>query len=137
MGTVSDVSLNPDDAGTLYAPDLINGVTPHLWIVLTDSDTDGNVAIVNVTDYKNHADQTTILKVGDHPFITKDSIVLYQDARIVPRASLLNALKSGKGCSQHAQCPQALMERLKVGVFASDWTPNNVIDFCHKAWNRF
>lgn len=66
--------------------------TPHMWIVLTAPDANNDVVIVNVTSLKNHADQTTILKVGDHPYIKHDSVVLYADARIVPAIPVTQGL---------------------------------------------
>jgi len=108
---------------------------PHLWIALTDPNEDGNIAIVNVTDFHNHEDKTTVLKPGDHPFITKESIVLYQDARIVPAASLLNAMKNGRGCVPRESCSVEMMHKLRTGIFASDHTPNGVIEFCSDSWN--
>ena len=67
--------------------------TPHLWILLTEPDGNGDVVIVNVTSLKNHPDQTTILKIGDHSYIKHDSVVLYADARIVSAIPIVDGLK--------------------------------------------
>src|SRR5437868_6761731 len=108
----------------------------HLWIVLTEPNSVRMVVIVNLTDFRNHKDKTTVLNVGDHPFITKESIVLFGDARIVSVQSLTAAITKGKGlCTQKEVCSQDLLDRISKGIFASDFTPNKVIDFCHKAWN--
>ena len=110
--------------------------TPHLWILVTDPDANGDVVIVNVTDFRNHSDQTIVLKEGDHPFIRKDSVVLYSDSQVVTVSSLMNALNSRLGiCSQRECCSEQLLQRIRSGIFASDFTPNKIIEFCHRAWN--
>ena len=108
--------------------------TPHVWILLTDPAED-QAAIVNVTTLRNHPDQTVILKVGDHPYITHDSIIFYADARIVPVTPIEEGLKMNTPIFRKLEsCSTELIKRISEGVFASDFTPNKVIDYCAKQW---
>ena len=110
--------------------------TPHMWIVLTEPDGNLDVVIVNVTSLKNHLDQTAILKVGDHSYIKHDSVVLYADARIVPVTPIVDGLNLKTPLFRQLDpCSVELLKRISNGIFASDFTPNKVIEFCAKQWN--
>ncbi len=125
--------LKPGDAVLMpkYAD-----ATPHMWIVLTAPDGNSNIVIVNVTSLKNHPDQTTILKVGDHTYIKHDSVVLYADARIVSATHIIDGLNLKTPLFRQLDpCSDDLLKRICNGIFASDFTPNKVIDFCAKQWN--
>ena len=55
----------------------------HLWIVITTPEgADGRFIMVNITTLRPNAPDTScVLQVGDHPFIVRDSIAFYHDAR--------------------------------------------------------
>lgn len=58
--------------------------TEHLWVLNTKPDPATHEAImVSVTTQRPHSDTTTILHVGDHPFVRKPSVIHYADARVV------------------------------------------------------
>jgi len=63
--------------------------TEHLWLLVTEPNPETGAAImVNVTTRRRHSDTTTILSVGDHPFLSRPSVVYYADAREVDTANL-------------------------------------------------
>ena len=64
--------------------------TEHLWVLITSVDPkSGQALMVNITTRRPHSpDTTTILNVGDHPFIKNPSVVFYADARLVDPALL-------------------------------------------------
>ena len=54
----------------------------HLYIVMTDpSKNDGKFVVFNLTK-SAHAPKSFILKIGDHPYISKDSDVNFGDGMI-------------------------------------------------------
>src|SRR6266487_183381 len=55
----------------------------HLWIAITVPDgAQGRFVMVNLTTLRPYtADQTCVLYDGDHPFVHRDSVVHYMDAR--------------------------------------------------------
>lgn len=95
--------------------------TAHLWIVLTSPDKSGKVLIVNITGQQAHSDTTTVLKVGDHPFITKTSVVFYADTREGDAAAMRQALSKGLATPQ-SQCSAALLAKVQTGLLASPHT---------------
>jgi hypothetical protein len=69
----------------------------HLWIVLTDPELGTNkAACVSITKRRPHSETTVILSRGDHPFITRESVVYYQDAKILDLGLVQRAL-NGEG----------------------------------------
>ena len=49
----------------------------HMYFVLSEPDIEDKVLVVNITDINNPAgiDKSCILNIGDHPRITKKSVV--------------------------------------------------------------
>ncbi len=68
--------------------------TKHLYIVISIIDNNTKALSVNVTSKKDR-DESCILKVGDHEFVTHDSVIRYEDA-ITPKIdTLTEAIKKG------------------------------------------
>ena len=67
-------------AGDTFLLPLNSNVTPHLWVILTDPDENGEVLGVNLTSHDVFKDTTVTLEAGDIPsseeelsFITGES----------------------------------------------------------------
>ena len=72
------------DLGQAYMLRKPGQQTEHLWVLVTRAHPDNGQAImVNITTLRERSDTTTVLGVGDHPFITRPSVVFYADARPV------------------------------------------------------
>lgn len=100
--------------------------TEHLWVLITNPDPGRREAImVNVTTQRPHSDTTTILKVGDHPFIQKPSVIFYADTRMV-NTGLLDAAVTRGACQPHAQFQDTVLRRIQSGVIASPLTPKKI-----------
>ncbi len=54
--------------------------TFHLYIIISIVDT--KALIVNVTTKKASSDVSCVLQVGDHDFITRESVINYGDTKI-------------------------------------------------------
>lgn len=75
--------MKSGDTFLMPAPGISNR-TPHLWIVVTDPAQEENtVIIVSLTTLRKQAEQTVVLRKGEHPFIRWDSSVCYSDSRLV------------------------------------------------------
>jgi len=75
---------------------------------------------------------------GDHSFLTKKSVIHYEDARFISLDRVEQLLASGTNqfvCKQQFCCTYALMERLRQGLLKSKRTPNGVKDHCRSIWN--
>ena len=92
---------------------------------------------VNITAWKFDCDETLILVPGDHPLITKKSVVHYEDARFMQLDWIEQLLQKGTTdsvCVPRHACTYALMERLKQGLLDSKRTPAGIKDFCRAVW---
>lgn len=112
------------------------GVEPHLWIIITDVDKDSDlIVIVSLTTLRRNADQTVILRKGDHPFIDHESIVYFADARLTELKSI-DALVTAGTIKQQASCSANLLKEIQAGTLACDLTPNKILFFCRKMWGK-
>jgi len=120
--------MKSGDAFLMPAPGISNR-TAHLWIVLTDATLENQtVVIVSITTLRRGAEQTVILRQGEHPFIDRDSSVCYADARIVDAGDLDEKAKAGQ-IRMHAACPAKTLQNVKDGILASELTPQKVQRF--------
>jgi hypothetical protein len=58
-------------------------VDTHLWVVISDPLKDPNrVVLVSVTTFETYKEGVCLVRPGDHPRITHESCVAYQEARM-------------------------------------------------------
>jgi hypothetical protein len=106
---------------------------PHLWIVLTEPQApDFQCVIVNLTRQQPRSDNTVVLRPGDHPYITKDSVIRFGDALIVDARDLDGFLKkqTAKGLDR---CSPNLLKRILDGAITSPFSPKKIADFCKRS----
>ena len=100
--------------------------TEHLWVLITNPDPATHEAImVNVTTQRPHSDTTTILNVGDQPFVQKPSVIFFADARLVDTRLLDAAVKRG-AYNAHAAFQAGVMLKIQAGLLASMFTPKKI-----------
>jgi hypothetical protein len=98
----------------------------HLWLLVTKPHPQTGVAImVNVTTRRPHSDTTTILSVGDHPFISRPSVVYYADAREVDTANLALAIQC-HAARLHQPFTQHVLAKIQPGIVSSPYTPRKI-----------
>lgn len=116
------------DSLTLPKP---NQSVEHLWIVITKPDpVTRRVILVGLTTKRPHSDTTTILVVGDHPFINRDSVIFYADARMVDEALLDNPLLAPR---KHKTFSCSVLSKIQGGVLSSPQTPGKIKEAYKKA----
>lgn len=99
----------------------------HLFIIILSihSDTEKTI-IVHVQSIRSQKDdQTTILKAGDHDFITHDSYINYRMAQLVSKNSLLKTFSEHKFKAK-SPMKKEIFERICNGILKSPFTPNEV-----------
>lgn len=69
------------------------GYVAHLWVVIAQSQ--GKVLIVNFSTLRDQADLSCVVRAGEHPDLTKDSVVLYHFAREADPEALNAAVAKG------------------------------------------
>jgi hypothetical protein len=74
-----------------------SGIEEHLWIVISDPGVNSErVVIVNLESHDSpEKDDSCMLNVGDHPWITHKTCVRYRDARIAKNEDLDRLVASG------------------------------------------
>jgi hypothetical protein len=76
-------------------------IDPHLWVILSDPVKDtARVLIVSITTLRPHKDQACIIRRGEHLWVTHDSCVAYEHARIVKLEQLRGLRNAGKLVTQ-------------------------------------
>lgn len=104
---------------------------PHLWVVITNPEgSPPEVAAVNLTGHKDGADETVIINVGEHPFITKKTVVKYAAAGVVQAERIERAIEDDLSLPHRTPCSPELLEKIRRGIFASRFTPPAVKSFC-------
>lgn len=99
----------------------------HLWIVLSDPEQDPHrVLLVNVTSWRADKEQVCLLNPGDHECVEHNSVINYEDARVVGSPHLVSLVASG-GVILHESVSPALLhyirekaaesKRMKTGHF--------------------
>ena len=72
-----------------------------------------------------HSETTTILNVGDHPFIQKPSVIFFADARMVDTRLLDAAVRRG-AYNAHAAFQARVLLKIQAGLLASTFTPKKI-----------
>ena len=125
--TAGDAFLNHrslDDSGE---PDL----PQHLWVIISDPrQQSSTLVIVNFTTWypDRDRDPTCMVQDGEHPFVDHPTCVSYRDAQMLT-ANLLDRWLRDRKMISHVRVSEALLERIRHGAVASDFTPNEVLDF--------
>src|SRR5258708_4792870 len=123
-------------AGTcLYLPDEGNRKT-RLHVVLNDPV--GNpptVALVSLSTTLD-SDKTTILTIGEHPYITDTTYVVYRRMQAKDAIKLEKAVSDDMSIRHHRNCPPELLKRIQDGVFKSPHTRPSALRYCGVALNR-
>ena len=103
-------------------------VDRHLWVILSDpSKDDQKVVIVSLTTLGPYKDQACIIRRGSHPWVTHDTCVAYDFARIVKLADLV-ALKNAGKIRLQDPLSSALLEHIRQSAADSTRFPMGCAD---------
>ena len=102
----------------------------HLWIILLDPEVSGRTLMVNLTSRKPQLNQdlTVILQVGEHPYLTQESIVNYGDARCVETHLVEQSFSIGLGVPNDP-CSPELLRKIRDGLLSSELTPKEMVTY--------
>ncbi len=88
---------------------------PHLWVIISDPAKNSSVVTVNVTSQHIEKDQSCVIQSGEHSFVTKESVILYPEARVVLKSQILSGIQSGL-LKNHNRVSQPLLARIRTGA---------------------
>jgi hypothetical protein len=60
----------------------------HLWVVCSLPDQDGSFVIINMTGWKQDCDEDCLIEVGEHPRVTKKTVMAFGRAETANQATL-------------------------------------------------
>jgi hypothetical protein len=116
----------PWTAGDCYWAQGVNEPVPHLRIVVTNPDLNGRFIIVNMTTMRAGADQTTVLKPGDHQLVRHESFVLYGASRMSTVAALEKETEQGLAVRTTPSFSGLTLKRIQAGILNSEFTPPKI-----------
>jgi len=98
----------------------------HLWVILTDPFGDAaEIIAAPFSSKKESSDTTVILKVGDHPFISRDTVIDYALCRIWSREKI--AIRVTQRDFEARECVQGtILRTIQLGLINSPRTPRNI-----------
>lgn len=101
-----------------------NGV--HLFVVCTNPCDAGWVVLANISSWKgNRCDPTVRFPPGIHPFITKDSYVVYNFAELERIITISIGVKQGR-FTERETFPEPGLSEIEDGLLKSRFTPRKV-----------
>jgi hypothetical protein len=120
------------EPGLCYLPVAGPNEKKHLHIVLTYPSDDDEIIVVSLSTLRQHSDTTVVLRAGDHPFVTHDTVVEYRMAAPTPARILSQRLDSGL-YRLYGPMPAQILERIQEGVMASRFTRMGI----KRRWQHF
>jgi len=102
--------------------------SPHLWLILTDPDPNGQVLGVMVVSVKSFSDGTVLLAAGEHPFIRHESSVEFGGAKRLKVSRLAAAAGDGR-CRLLSDTSPELLRRVRAGLLVSPRTVRHIRDY--------
>ena len=115
-------------AGQTFLYPLNQAETAHLWIIATNPNPEGEVAVVSFTSLRGAKDQTVIVRAREHDFVRWDTCVCYQLAEVTTTTAIKSKIDSGLA-EMKSDVSAELLEEVLVGFTASDMTKNRVREF--------
>lgn len=102
---------------TFYVRD--RSVDTHLWVIISDPERDSEcVVIVSVTIYEPHQEDVCLLNAGEHPRVTHQSCVAYNEARTITLDQLTSLRDEGK-LSVQSPVSASILSKIRAGVSRS------------------
>jgi hypothetical protein len=100
------------------------GSPEHLWIVVAGPTPAGELAIFNITSWREGCDESCIVERGEHPFVQHKSVVAYARGQLLSDETW--ALLQRHGCTMKPPVSAELLRKIQDGALASDFTPGKL-----------
>ncbi|MBX9792337.1 MAG: hypothetical protein K2Y37_25840 [Pirellulales bacterium] len=98
-------------------------IDPHLWVVISHPQENAQaVVIVNLTSLGPTKDQSCVLNVGDHPWISHATCVHYADAKCVSEETI-DQLVAKSLLQPREPAADALLAKILRGAAITDAMP--------------
>ena len=98
----------------------------HLWVIITEPfGSPEQVIIVNLTSKRPHSDTTVILLPNDHSFIKHETVISYDDARIVCSDNIKLRVQE-RDFEPHDRFRDGVIQAIQQGLLDSPRTPRDI-----------
>lgn len=94
----------------------------HLHVILTAPSLADEVITASISTRKRWSEALVCLQKGEHPWITRESVVAYRFAAIRTCTAIAAAVADGKARPKEKASPELVMKML-AGLVDSDFTP--------------
>jgi hypothetical protein len=98
------------------------GVEWHLYVVVAKT-VGGEVLAFNLTSHSPGCDESCVIEPGEHPYVTRRSVIAYRMTQTFPELELDDSLRNGTRRA-HERASDALVRKIQRGGLASDKTKN-------------
>lgn len=101
----------------------------HLHIVCSNPAPDGSVVVFNATTPRSDSDRNCILRAGEHPSIEHESVITYEQGRLLSTAQQ-NQLEHSQlfPRMRRERASSGLIRRIQEGALKSDQTSIEIQD---------
>ena len=99
-----------------------DGAKEHLHVVLTSPSMADEVITASISTRRRWSESLVCLQVGEHPWITAESVVAYRYAAIRTCSAITAAVADGKARTKEKASPE-LVKKILAGLVDSDFTP--------------
>jgi len=111
------------------------GSPQHLWVVASNRTEDHRYVIFNLTTKRPGCDLSCEVQTGEHPFVTRDSVVAYERGQLVAITTIrrmqdLGFYQAMEPVSLH------LLRRIQEGALISEHTLNKLRDLIRLSLRR-
>jgi hypothetical protein len=107
----------------------------HLWVIISDTNNDGELLEVNITSTNNpdgtrrkYIDNSCIVNVGEHPWITHESFLYYRKARGTEQ-SAIDRLLQARLITSNENVSSRLLRKIQDGAKKSVYLETNLEKF--------
>jgi len=92
----------------------------HLWVIVTEAADVGCAVMFNLTGWTMDNDHTCILKIGEHDFITKRTVVEYQRGILLTPEKWQHLLDTSDLLKPHKPVGKDLLKKIQKGALHED-----------------
>ena len=98
---------------------------PHLWFVASTPTENGEVVLFMLSTRRSGADLSCIIQPGEHPWLTRETVVVYRLGEIQTVNWICKLVENGFAKIKDAM-PPALLQRAQQAALESKYTPRRI-----------
>jgi hypothetical protein len=119
-------------AGDTFILTRLTGDIPHLWVLLWGPAGPADAFLaVHLSTWREGRDRSCLIQAGEHPFVQHETYVVYNNTKRFTAAVLQGAITARQAMPRAPVSPP-LLDRLRVGFFASPFTPHAMTAFARE-----